>query len=106
MLRGRRPSERAAAHLQLLLAQLPSSFVWTTSDDLRLTSIAGAALSLIGLGDAEAFIGDKLETILAGGPRRRRRDRHRARAGPAGRVDAPDGVDAALDLRRARRAAA
>ncbi len=67
MLRGRRPSERAAAHLQLLLAQLPSSFVWTTSDDLRLTSIAGAALSLIGLGDAEAFIGDKLETILAGG---------------------------------------
>jgi hypothetical protein len=67
MLRGRRPSERAAAHLQLLLAQLPSSFVWTTSDDLRLTSIAGAALSLIGLGDAEAFIGEKLETILAGG---------------------------------------
>ncbi len=67
MLRGRRPSERAAAHLQLLLAQLPSSFVWTTSDDLRLTSIAGAALSLIGLGDAEAFIGEKLETILDGG---------------------------------------
>jgi hypothetical protein len=64
MLRGRRPSERAVAHLQLLLAQLPSSFVWTTSADLHLTSIAGAALSLIGLGDAEAIIGEKLQGFL------------------------------------------
>ena len=86
MLRGRRPSERAAAHLQLLLAQLPSSFVWTTSDDLRLTSIAGAALSLIGLGDAEAFIGEKLETILAGGRDGDAAIVKRARARPAGRV--------------------
>jgi PAS domain S-box-containing protein len=67
MLRGRRPSERAAAHLQLLLAQLPSSFVWTTSADLRLTSAAGTALSLIGLGETDALIGKKLQTILAGG---------------------------------------
>lgn len=67
MLRGRRPSERAAAHLQLLLAQLPSSFVWTTCAELRLTSAAGAALSLIGLGDTEALVGEKLQTILAGG---------------------------------------
>ncbi|HWX09325.1 MAG TPA: PAS domain-containing protein [Gaiellaceae bacterium] len=67
MLRGRRPSERAFAQLQLLLAQLPSSFVWTTSTDLRLTSAAGAALALVGLGDAEAVIGEELGTILAGG---------------------------------------
>jgi PAS domain S-box-containing protein len=67
MLRGRRPSERAAGHLQLLLAQLPSSFVWTTSADLRLTSAAGTALSLIGLGETDALIGKKLQTILAGG---------------------------------------
>src|SRR5258708_518839 len=67
MLRGRRPSESGVAQLQLLLAQLPSSFVWTTSADLRLMSISGAALSLIGLGNTDALIGEKLETILAGG---------------------------------------
>jgi len=67
MLQSRRHSGRAAAHLPLLLAQLPSSFVWTTSTDLRLTSVAGAALSLIGLSDADALIGERIGTILAGG---------------------------------------
>jgi PAS domain S-box-containing protein len=51
----------------LLLEQLPSSFVWTTSTDLRLTSVAGAALSLIGLSDADALIGQSIGTILSGG---------------------------------------
>lgn len=63
MLGGRRPS----APVDLLLAQLPSSFVWTTSRDLRLTSASGAALSLLGIGDAETFVGQSLELILAGG---------------------------------------
>jgi PAS domain S-box-containing protein len=63
MLGGRRPS----AHVELLLAQLPSSFVWTTSRDLRLTSVSGAALSLLGIGDAGTVVGKNLETILAGG---------------------------------------
>jgi PAS domain S-box-containing protein len=60
---GRRPS----AHVELLLKQLPSSFVWTTSPDLKVTWASGAALQLFGMGDAEAVTGKSLETILAGG---------------------------------------
>jgi PAS domain S-box-containing protein len=63
MLGGRRPS----AHLELLLAQLPSSFVWTTSPDQRLTSVSGAALSLLGVGDSKEVVGKNLEALLAGG---------------------------------------
>src|SRR4051812_2228739 len=62
MLGGRRPS----AHVELLLAQLPSSFVWTTSDDLRVTSVSGAALSLVGLGEPQTVIGKSLDVVLAG----------------------------------------
>jgi PAS domain S-box-containing protein len=60
---GRRPS----AHVALLLKQLPSSFVWTTSPDLKVTSASGAALPLLGIGDADAVIGKGVEAILAGG---------------------------------------
>ena len=60
---GRRPS----SHVELLLAQLPSSFVWTTSPDLRLTSASGTALTLLGIGDTETVVGQSLEAILAGG---------------------------------------
>jgi PAS domain S-box-containing protein len=63
MLGGRRTS----SHVDLLLAQLPSSFVWTTSPDLRLTSASGAALRLIGVGQPEDVVGKSLEVILAGG---------------------------------------
>jgi PAS domain S-box-containing protein len=62
MLGGRRPS----AHVELLLAQLPSSFVWTTSADLRVTSVSGAALSLVGLGEPQTVIGKSLDVVLAG----------------------------------------
>ena len=41
--------------------------MWTTSTDLRLTSVAGAALSLIGLSDASALVGESIGTILSGG---------------------------------------
>ncbi|MHB8470961.1 MAG: PAS domain-containing protein [Gaiellaceae bacterium] len=67
MLRGRRTSERTAAHQQLLLSELPAAFVWTTSPDLRLTSIAGSALGLIGVHDASPFLGVPVADILAGG---------------------------------------
>jgi PAS domain S-box-containing protein len=67
MLRGRRTSERAAVHQQLLLAQLPSSFVWTTCPNLRLTSAAGAALPLVGVGAPDVVVGQELSAILAGG---------------------------------------
>jgi PAS domain S-box-containing protein len=60
---GRRPS----AHVELLLKQLPSSFVWTTAPDLKVTSASGAALPLLGIGDADGVIGKGLEVILAGG---------------------------------------
>jgi PAS domain S-box-containing protein len=60
---GRRPS----AHVALLLNQLPSSFVWTTSPDLKVTSASGAALPMLGIGDADGVIGNGLEAILAGG---------------------------------------
>lgn len=66
MLRGRRPSERVTAHLQLLVDQLPSAFVWTTSKDLKLTSVAGGALALVGITDPQAHIGESIGTILAG----------------------------------------
>ena len=67
MLRGRRPSDPAAAHLQLLLPRLPASFVWTASPDLRLTSVAGTALGLIGVDDASPFVGVSIADILSGG---------------------------------------
>lgn len=67
MLRGRRTSDPAFAHLQLLLPQLPASFVWTASPDLRLTSVAGAALGLIGVDDPSPFVGVSLADILSGG---------------------------------------
>ena len=60
---GRRPS----AHVELLLKQLPSSFVWTTAPDLKVTFASGAALPLLGIGDTDEVIGKGLEAILAGG---------------------------------------
>jgi PAS domain S-box-containing protein len=58
---------RRIAHVELLLAQLPSALAWTASHDLRLTSVSGTALSLLGIGDADAVVGKSLETILAHG---------------------------------------
>jgi PAS domain S-box-containing protein len=66
MHRGR----RHFAHVELLLSQLPSSFVWTTSTDLEVTSAAGGALPLIGVGDSAEVVGRSLETILAVGRER------------------------------------
>jgi PAS domain S-box-containing protein len=66
MLRASNASERAAAHQRLLLAQMPSSFVWTTCPDLRVTSAAGAALPLVGVGTPDEVVGQELAAILAG----------------------------------------
>lgn len=63
MVGGRRPS----ALVDLLLNQLPSSFVWTTTPDLEVTSASGAALLLLGVGDSQAVVGRNLEEILASG---------------------------------------
>jgi PAS domain S-box-containing protein len=60
-------ARRSSQHLDLLLAQLPSSFVWTTSRDLRLTFASGAALSALGV-DTDAVVGKSLELVLAGAP--------------------------------------
>lgn len=63
MLRGRRPSQR---QLELLLERLPSSFVWTTDASLRLTSVAGAALTMLGLQSGDEVVGQELTTVVAG----------------------------------------
>jgi PAS domain S-box-containing protein len=63
MLRGRRPSQRP---LELLVERLPSSFVWTTDGDLKLTSLAGTALSVLGIGDGADVIGREVATVVAG----------------------------------------
>jgi PAS domain S-box-containing protein len=63
MLRGRRPSQR---QLELLVEQLPSSFVWTTDVDLKLTSAAGAALRILGVGDGSEVVGRELATVVVG----------------------------------------
>lgn len=63
VLRGRRPSQR---QLELLVEQLPSSFVWTTDGDLKLTAAAGAALQALGLRDGSAVVGRDLATIVSG----------------------------------------
>jgi PAS domain S-box-containing protein len=52
--------------LELLLSQLPGAFVWTASRDLELTSVSGAALSLIGVHDPKPFVGKSLATIMSG----------------------------------------
>lgn len=65
MLRGRRPSQR---QLELLVDQLPSSFVWTTDTELRLTSIAGGALPMLGLEDPGEVVGRELVSLVAGSP--------------------------------------
>jgi PAS domain S-box-containing protein len=61
VLRGR-PSQRP---LELLVRQLPSSFVWTTDAGLRLTSLAGAALPLLGVECADELLGCELATVVA-----------------------------------------
>ena len=63
MLRGRRPSQR---QLELLVEQLPSSFVWTTDAGLRLTSTAGAALQMLGVRDGDELIGRELAGVVSG----------------------------------------
>lgn len=63
MRRGRRSSP---GHLSLLIEQLPQSFVWTTDRDLRLTSLAGAALALLGVDDPESVIGRELADLVRG----------------------------------------
>jgi PAS domain S-box-containing protein len=59
----RRPS---SPPLGLLVDQLPRSFVWTTDCDLYLTSIAGGALSLVGIESADEVVGRELAGIVAG----------------------------------------
>ena len=61
MLRSRRPQP---GHLALHVEQLPQSFVWTTDTDLRLTSVAGAALSLFGLEHGEEVVGRDVGEVI------------------------------------------
>src|SRR3954470_5169396 len=63
MAAGRRPSQ---AQLALLVDQLPASFVWTTGVDLRLTSVAGAALHLLDVDDPSALLGSELVKLVVG----------------------------------------
>jgi PAS domain S-box-containing protein len=58
----RRPSQPP---LGLLVDQLPGSFVWTTDADLRLTSVAGGALAMLGVDDAEQVVGRGLAEIVS-----------------------------------------
>jgi len=63
MLRTRRPAQPS---LRMLVDQLPGSFVWTTDTDLRLTSLAGGALAVFGVGDADEVVGRELAEIVSG----------------------------------------
>jgi PAS domain S-box-containing protein len=45
--------------------QLPSSFVWTADGDLRLTSLAGAALPMLGVTSADDVVGRELASVVA-----------------------------------------
>jgi PAS domain S-box-containing protein len=62
MLRSRRPT---SPPLGLLVDQLPGSFVWTTDADLRLTSVAGGALAMLGVEDAGDVLGRELAEIVS-----------------------------------------
>jgi PAS domain S-box-containing protein len=46
--------------------QLPQSFVWTTDRELRLTSLAGAGLVLLGIDDPAEVVGRALGDVVAG----------------------------------------
>ncbi|HET7568778.1 MAG TPA: PAS domain-containing protein [Gaiellaceae bacterium] len=46
------------------MEQLPQSFVWTTDEELRLTSLAGAALALLGVEDPELVLGRDLAEVI------------------------------------------
>ena len=59
----RRPTQPP---LGLLVDQLPGSFVWTTDAELRLTSIAGGALGLLGVEDPDHVVGRDLASLVAG----------------------------------------
>ncbi len=61
MIRGRRSTSR---HLELLVEQLPQSFVWTTDADLRLTALAGQAISLLGVDDPSRLLGHDLGKLV------------------------------------------
>ena len=60
VLRGRRT---VSSHLALLVEQLPQSFVWTTDAELRLTSLAGAAVALLGV-EPRDVVGRPLHEVL------------------------------------------
>lgn len=60
---GRRSSP---GHLSPLIEQPPQTSVWTTDRDLRLTSLAGAALALLGVDDPEAVVGRELADLVRG----------------------------------------
>lgn len=62
MLRGRRAAPR---HLALLVEQLPQSFVWTADRELRLTSLAGQALGILGIEEPAEVVGAGIGTVLA-----------------------------------------
>ena len=63
MLRGRRPAQ---PQLALLVDKLPSSFVWTTDVDLKLTAAAGAALQILGVRDGNEVVGRDLAALVDG----------------------------------------
>ncbi|HET8527435.1 MAG TPA: PAS domain-containing protein [Gaiellaceae bacterium] len=48
------------------MEQLPGSFVWTADRELRLTSIAGAALPVLGIGDPAEVVGRGLAEVVSG----------------------------------------
>ena len=63
MRRGRRPSQQ---QLALLLAQLPETIVWTTDEELRITSIDGGGVALAGIRDPDALIGRAVDDLADG----------------------------------------
>lgn len=61
MLRSRPSSQY---QLALLVQQLPQSFVWTVDQELRLTSIAGGAVALLGIEHPDEVVGRDLEALV------------------------------------------
>lgn len=63
MRRGRRPSQH---QLELVLSQLPETIVWTTDEELRITSADGGGMALAGVRKPEELIGRTVGDLVGG----------------------------------------
>lgn len=60
-----RPRASLETSLPHLIERLTSVFAWTTDGELRITSVSGGGLAMLGIGSPEEIVGQRLDEFLA-----------------------------------------